>query len=69
MRRDNHQYKVGEKNIIKRKKNSKHELEFFLRLTNFCHQTCIGGYSGAYLRACYCDWFAIFCVVECVPSR
>ena len=28
MRRDNHQYKVGENNLVKRKKNSKHELEF-----------------------------------------
>ena len=28
MRRNNHQYKVGDKIIIKRKKNSKHELEF-----------------------------------------
>ena len=28
MRRDNHQYKVGEKILVKRKKISKHELEF-----------------------------------------
>ena len=28
MRRNNHQYKVGDKLIFKRKKNSKHELEF-----------------------------------------
>ena len=28
MRQDNHQYKVGEKNLGKRKKNSKQELEF-----------------------------------------
>ena len=28
MRRNNHQYKVGEKILVKRKKNSKHELEF-----------------------------------------
>ena len=28
MRRNNHQYKVGEKFQVKRKKNSKHELEF-----------------------------------------
>ena len=28
MRRDNHQYKVGEKNLVKRKKNYKHKLEF-----------------------------------------
>ena len=28
MRRNNHQYKVGDKIIVKRKKNSKHELEF-----------------------------------------
>ena len=26
MRRNNHQYKVGEKNLVKRKKRSKHEL-------------------------------------------
>ena len=26
MRRNNHQYKVGDKNLDKRKKNSKHEL-------------------------------------------
>ena len=28
MQQNNHQYKVGEKNLVKRKKNSKHELEF-----------------------------------------
>ena len=28
MRRDNRQYKVGDKILVKRKKNSKHELEF-----------------------------------------
>ena len=28
MRRNNHQYKVGETILVKRKKNSKHELEF-----------------------------------------
>ena len=28
MRRNNHQYKVGEKILVERKKNSKHELEF-----------------------------------------
>ena len=28
MRRNNHQYKVGEKILVKRKKTSKHELEF-----------------------------------------
>ena len=28
MRRNNHQYKVGEKILVKRKKNSKHGLEF-----------------------------------------
>ena len=28
MRRNNHQYKLGEKILVKRKKNSKHELEF-----------------------------------------
>ena len=28
MRRNNHQYKIGEKILVKRKKNSKHELEF-----------------------------------------
>ena len=28
MRRNNHQYKVGDKSRVKRKKNSKHELEF-----------------------------------------
>ena len=28
MRRNNHQYKVGDKILVKRKKNSKHELEF-----------------------------------------
>ena len=28
MRRNNHQYKVGDKILFKRKKNSKHELEF-----------------------------------------
>ena len=28
MRRNNHQYKVEDKIIVKRKKNSKHELEF-----------------------------------------
>ena len=28
MRRNNHQYKVGDKIIVKRKKNSKRELEF-----------------------------------------
>ena len=28
MRRNNQQYKVGEKILVKRKKNSKHELEF-----------------------------------------
>ena len=27
MRRNNHQYKVGDKILVKRKKNSKHELE------------------------------------------
>ena len=26
MRRNNHQYKVGDKNLVKHKKNSKHEL-------------------------------------------
>ena len=28
MRRNNHQYKVGDKILVKRKKNSKHDLEF-----------------------------------------
>ena len=28
MRQNNHQYKVGDKFLVKRKKNSKHELEF-----------------------------------------
>ena len=28
MRQNNHQYKVGDKILVKRKKNSKHELEF-----------------------------------------
>ena len=28
MRHNNHQYKVGEKNLVKRKKKSKHKLEF-----------------------------------------
>ena len=28
MRRNNHQYKIGDKILVKRKKNSKHELEF-----------------------------------------
>ena len=28
MRWNNHQYKVGDKILVKRKKNSKHELEF-----------------------------------------
>ena len=28
MRRNNHQYKVGDKILVKRKKSSKHELEF-----------------------------------------
>ena len=28
MLRNNHQYKVGDKILVKRKKNSKHELEF-----------------------------------------
>ena len=28
MQRNNHQYKVGDKILVKRKKNSKHELEF-----------------------------------------
>ena len=28
MRRDNHQYKDGEKILVKRKKNSRHKLEF-----------------------------------------
>ena len=28
MCRNNHQYKVGEKNLFKRRKNSKHKLEF-----------------------------------------
>ena len=28
MRRNNHQYKVGENILVKRKKNSKHKLEF-----------------------------------------
>ena len=30
MRRNNHQYKFGEKILVKRKKNSKHELEFMV---------------------------------------
>ena len=41
--------------------NSNLCLEIFL-------QPCIGDYSGAYFRACSCDWFAIVCVVKCVPS-
>ena len=28
MRRNNHQYQIGDKILVKRKKNSKHELEF-----------------------------------------
>ena len=28
MRQNNHQFKVGENNLVKRKKNSKHKLEF-----------------------------------------
>ena len=28
MQRNNHQYKVGDKILVKRKKNSKHKLEF-----------------------------------------
>ena len=30
MWRNNHQYKVGDKILVKRKKNSKHELEFMV---------------------------------------
>ena len=30
MRRNNHQYKIGDKILVKRKKNSKHELEFMV---------------------------------------
>ena len=30
MRRNNHQYKVGDKILVMRKKNSKHELEFMV---------------------------------------
>ena len=30
MRRNNHQYKVGDKILVKRKKNYKHELEFMV---------------------------------------
>ena len=30
MRRNNHQYKVGDKILVNRKKNSKHELEFMV---------------------------------------
>ena len=30
MRRNNHQYKVGDKILVKQKKNSKHELEFMV---------------------------------------
>ena len=30
MRCNNHQYKVGENIIVKRKKNSRHELEFMV---------------------------------------
>ena len=30
MRRNNHQYKVGDKILVKRKKNSKQELEFMV---------------------------------------
>ena len=28
MRRNNHQYKIGDKILVKHRKNSKHELEF-----------------------------------------
>ena len=31
MRRNNHQYKVGDKILVKRKKNSKNELEFMCK--------------------------------------
>ena len=30
MRRNNHQYKVGDKILVKRRKNSNHELEFLV---------------------------------------
>ena len=30
MRRNNHQYKVGDKSIVNRKKNYKHKLEFMV---------------------------------------
>ena len=30
MRRDNHQYRFGDKTLVKRKKNSKHELELMV---------------------------------------
>ena len=30
MHRNNHQYKVGDKILVKRRKNSKHELEFMV---------------------------------------
>ena len=33
------------------------------------HQYKVGDYSGACFRAFYCDWFAIICVVGCVPRR
>ena len=34
MRRNNHQYNIGDKILVKRKKNSKHELEFMGTLLN-----------------------------------
>ena len=34
MHRNNHQYKVGDKILVKRKKNSKHELEFMGQCPN-----------------------------------
>ena len=43
-------------------------LDFFLRSTKICHQTCIDGYSGAYFRVCYHEKLAIACVVEWFPS-
>ena len=53
MRRNNHQYKLGDKILVKRKENSKHELEFMspLLIRQIIKYPKIRDYNKSYERS------------------
>ena len=53
MRRNNHQYKFGDKILVKRKKKSKHELKFMgpSLITQIIKRPKIREYNKSYKRA------------------